>query len=528
MGAANVQAVLNRRLLLGAALGFTVAALGAERSAAVPMPVPVKLGSWWADYRAHDLTGLAELINRRKLSPAEVMEWAIAAAEAIDPTINAISVKFYDRARSQVANRKPDGAFGGVPYIYKDLGISLSGVPFTNGSRLFAGSTGDHDSTIVERGNRAGLIAFALSAAPELGLTGTTESVLHGATRNPWALDRIAGGSSGGAAALVAAGVVPAAHASDYAGSIRTPASCCGLFGLKPSRGRTPTGPARIEDWSGLHQMHAVTRSVRDSALLLDVAAGPEAGSQYVAPPPERSYVAEVSRPVGRLRIAVQRSAGATTRLDPEVSDALGRTARLLQSLGHEVEDAEPPADYETLGRGLAAVLGANVVFVIDQRARVLGRGPDEGDLEPVTWWLYRQGKQVPGDALERASQDFHRTGRAMAAFHQTYDVLLSPTVAQLPLPLGTINLVTDDIDDWVARITAFGPFASLANLTGQPAMSVPLAWSRSGLPIGMMFTGRYGDEAGLFRLAAQLEAAAPWFDRTQDVHRDRPARPTS
>lgn len=511
-------AIVNRRFFLGSAAGAALGALTSEVAvASAPARPPAGLGKAWADYRAHDLTSLADLVRRKEMSSAEILEIAIAAAEAINPTINAISVKFYDHARRRAASAKGSGPFLGVPYAYKDLGVSLADLPFTNGSRYFAGSVGDHNSSIVERGDAAGLIPFALSTAPELGLTGTAESALHGATRNPWSLGRIAGGSSGGAAALVAAGVVPAAHASDYAGSIRTPASCCGLFGLKPSRGRTATGPARVEDWNGLHQMHAVTRSVRDSAALLDAISGPEPGSQYVAPPPERSFASEVGRPVSRLRIAIQRQAGPGITLDPEVADALDRTGQLLQSLGHHVEEAEPPVDHEALGRGLGAVLGANVVFLLDQRAEILGRAVTEADVEPVTWWLYRQGKGVSGVELQRADHEFHRAGQAMAAFHQTYDVLLSPTVAQPPLPLGTINLVTDDIEAWIARITAFGPFASLANLTGQPAMSVPLAWSRSGLPIGMMFTGRYGDEAMLFRLAAQLETAQPWFHLTPD-----------
>jgi amidase/6-aminohexanoate-cyclic-dimer hydrolase len=496
---------LDRRQVMVAVAG-TVAMVGGGAAAAARLP-------GLADYRGRDLLGLADLIRRRDASAAEIVDLAIAAAEAANPAINAISVKLYDRARAAARQAQP-GPFFGAPYAYKDLGVTIAGAPFTNGSRFFKGAVAPRNSTIVDRGDAAGLVPIALSAAPELGLTGTTESRLLGRTRNPWALDRIAGGSSGGAAALVAAGVIPAAQASDYAGSIRTPASCCGLFGLKPSRGRTPTGPARIEDWNGLHQLHAITRSVRDSAALLDMARGREPGDQYAAPPPERPYLAEIDHPTGRLRIAVQRRTTPDMALDPAVGAALDRTVALLGSLGHMVEEAAPEIDYGALGAGLTAVLGANVAFLLDQRGEALGRPVGEGDVEPITWWLYGQGREVRATDLERADHAFHAAGLAMARFHQRYDLLLSPTLAEPPLPLGTIDLDHADIAPWVRRITAFGPFTALANMTGQPAMSVPLEWNDQGLPIGMMFTARYGDEAMLFRLAAQLEKARPWFHK--------------
>lgn len=507
---------LDRRTLMASAVAGAAAMVGGSTAAA-------RRPAGFAEYRETDLLGLADLIRRREASATEIIDLAIAAAEAVNPTINAVSVALYDRARAASRRAQP-GPFHGAPYAYKDLGVTIAGAPYTNGSRFFKGAVATRNSTIVDRGDAAGLVPIALSAAPELGLTGTTESRLLGKTRNPWALNRIAGGSSGGAAALVAAGVIPAAQASDYAGSIRTPASCCGLFGLKPSRGRTPTGPARIEDWNGLHQLHAITRSVRDSAALLDVTRGREPGGQYAAPPPERSYLAEIERPAGRLRIAVQRRTTPDIVLDPAVGAALDRSIALLGSLGHRVEEAAPGIDYAALSAGLGALLGANVAFLLDQHGEALGRPVSDDDVEPITWWLYTQGRDVRATDLERADFAFHAASLAMARFHQRYDLLLSPTLAELPLPLGTIDLDHADIASWVRRITAFGPFTALANMTGQPAMSVPLEWSDTGLPIGMMFTARYGDEAMLFRLAAQLEKARPWFHKVPPSPRSRDA----
>ncbi|MDX2224749.1 MAG: amidase, partial [Rhodospirillaceae bacterium] len=353
---------------------------------------------------------------------------------------------------------------------------------------------------------------------PELGLTGTTESTPHGQTRNPWDLTRTVGGSSGGAGAAVASGIVAMANASDGAGSIRTPASCCGVFGLKPTRARVPLGPAKAESWNGLGTVHAITRSVRDNALLLDISAGADLGDPYQTAPPARSFLSEVGADPGKLRIALMLKPTSGTPVDAECLAAARATAKLCAELGHVVEEAQPPIDHDAVNAGIVATLGVATALAIDARAERAGRAATPEDVEPVTWYFYQQGKQTDALAYARARQAFDHAGRAMADFQRTFDVVLSPTLARPPVELGLLSLSPKDFDAFVAAVSTFGPFTALANVCGQPAMSVPLAFSADGLPIGVMFAGRIGAEGTLYRLAGQLELARPWFNRRPPI----------
>ncbi len=342
----------------------------------------------------------------------------------------------------------------------------------------------------------------------------TTESRAYGLTRNPWAHDRSAGGSSGGAAAAVAARVVPAAHASDGGGSIRCPAAACGLFGLKPSRGRVPTGPRATEGWFGLTANHVVTRSVRDSAAILDCIHGVEAGSRYTAPTPERPFVAEVGRDPGRLRVALMLAPITGVPVDPQIVAATRDAARLLESLGHHVEEAAPALDAAALTAAMTATVGASTAFEVAARLAALGRTDAGDDIETVPQMWVHIGQRTTALELARANATFQTAAIALADFMADYDVILSPVFAQPVIGLGQIDLSPPDISTWTANITGYSPFTALANWTGVPAMSLPLAHDAGGLPIGIMVTGRYGAEGLLFALAAQVEAAAPWAGR--------------
>jgi amidase/6-aminohexanoate-cyclic-dimer hydrolase len=466
------------------------------------------------EYASHDALGLAALVARRELEPHELLDAALARAEAVNPTLNAIVVPMEDEARRAIEAGLPDGPFRGVPYLLKDLGTSYAGVLLTNGCRLFEDFVPDHDSELVARYKRAGLVTFGRSASPEFGSTATTESALFGPTRNPWNLELTPGGSSGGAAAAVAAGILPAANASDGGGSIRIPASCCGLFGLKPTRGRTPAGPDVGEGWSGMSSVHAVSRSVRDSAALLDATAGPDVGAPYWAVPPQRPYLDEVGRPPGRLRIAWQTRSFNDAPVHPDCRTAAEEAAKLCAELGHTVEEACLEVDVEAVRQAAGTIISANLRAVLEDRARTLGRELRPDDVEPFTWRM-AEGVQSTGAAeYARAVRVIHATGRRVARFFEDWDVILSPTLATPPPRLGVLSLSNPDVKEVVIGLAGMTGFTQLMNVAGNPAMSVPLHWSGEGLPIGIQFAGRYGDESGLFRLAAQLEEARPWAER--------------
>jgi len=465
------------------------------------------------EYVRHDGIGLAELVRKREVAPSELLDCALEVSARVNPRINALILPRHEAARAEIARGLPDGPFRGVPFPLKDLHLQIAGEITTNGCRLFRDAVAEADSTLTARYRAAGLVLFARSTSPEFGLTLSTESALWGQTRNPWDLSRMAGGSSGGAAAAVAAGIVPLANASDGGGSIRIPASACGLFGLKPTRIRTPLGPWRSESWSGLSSIHAITRSVRDSAALLDATAGPELGDPYWAPPPLRPYREEVGQPPGRLRIALWRESASGVPVEPECRRALSAAAKLCADLGHDVEEAAPPID-PALSLAMGAIVSVSTRVTLEARAAQLGRSLGEADVEPVTWVMVEGARQVTALDHARARDAVLRASREMARFQERWDVILSPTLARVPLPLGACSLSRRDTAEYFREIATVSPFTALANITGQPAMSVPLHWSEAGLPVGVMFAGRFGDEATLFRLAAQLEQTCPWAAR--------------
>jgi Asp-tRNA(Asn)/Glu-tRNA(Gln) amidotransferase A subunit family amidase len=467
------------------------------------------------DYRRHDGLGLADRVRRGDVSPAELLETAIAAAERLDPKLNALSQKLYDEARASLSSVEGSAPFAGVPFLLKDVSTAMKGTRTLQGSRLFADAApAEIDSTLTERFRRAGVVIFGKSTTPELGLAPSTETSLTGATRNPWDLSRTAGGSSGGAAAAVAAGIVAIAHASDGGGSIRIPASCCGLFGLKPTRARTPIGPLVGEGWGSLSVSHVVSRSVRDSAAMLDAIEGPAPGDPYRAPRPERPYLSEIESDPRPLRIALQRRPMSAAGVDPEPARAVEEAAALLESLGHRVEEATLPGAWAELGQALWVLVASNVSLAIRRRAEQAGRALSPDLVDPVTWSAVDFSRTLDVEAYPAALQTIHRQGRLMAAFHETYDVILSPTLAQAPIPLGVLRTDNPDLDAYARALAAFMPFTQLFNMTGQPSMTVPLHWSEAGLPIGVMLSAAFGDEATLLRLAAQLERAKPWFDK--------------
>jgi amidase len=468
----------------------------------------------FAEYDRYDALGLAQLVRDKTISAAELLETAIAKVEAANPRINAIVHKLYDQARADVAAGLPQGPFTGVPFMLKDLGAMQKGVPTSFGSRLFDGFIAEVDATITERYRAAGLVVLARTATPEFGLNASTEPVLHGPTRNPWDPTRSAGGSSGGSAAAVASRMLPAAHATDGGGSIRIPASCCGLFGLKPTRARNPSGPLVGEGWSGMSVAHAVTISVRDSAALLDATQGAAPGDPYPAPPVARPFLDEVGADPGKLRIALVTTPPDGTPVHADCVAAAESAARLCADLGHEIEPATLPAVPPIFNGATGVIICANLRNALEQRGRALGRAPGPKDVERVTWQMAEMGRQYTASEYAAAVQTIHGIGRTMASFFARYDVLITPTLARPPVALGHLDMMLEDLDVFTERLAGFMPFTPLFNITGQPAASLPLHWNAQGLPIGVQFAGRYGDEATLFRLASQLEAASPWRDR--------------
>ncbi len=467
-----------------------------------------------AEYDQYDGLGLAALVAKRQITPLELLNAVKRRLDAINPKLNATAQVFFDKAEAQIKHGLPAGPFKGVPFVLKDLGQQLAGTITSFGSRVYKDNTPNFDSTLVARYKQAGLVIFEKTTSPEFGLTTTTESVLFGQTRNPWNLERTSGGSSGGSSAIVASRVVPMAHGSDGGGSIRIPASCCGLFGLKPTRGRVPVGPTQFEGWNGCSHHHALTISVRDSAALLDATCGAEPGSPYFSPPPERPFLKEVGADPGKLRIALALATPAGTPLDPECRKAATEAAKLCESLGHNVEEARPPIEDAWMREAFLTVLRVSLARTLDDAAKPLGRPVTEKDVEPVTWIMAQAGRSVNVIAYSRAIATMHQVGLAMAKFQDKYDVILSPTLAKPPVPLGVLSLSPASIAQYTKDVTEFGPYTAIYNVTGQPSMSVPLHWSADGLPIGVMFSGRFGEDATLLRLAGQLERVKPWARR--------------
>lgn len=468
----------------------------------------------FAEYADHDGLGLARLIARKEVTPEEVIEAAISRADAVNPRINAIVHRMDAEARGRVAADLPTGPFAGVPFLLKDLYMGYEGAPLGNGSRLWKDYVSPADFTYTRRCREAGLVVLGKTSTPELGIAWTTEPVAHGPTRNPWDLDRSPGGSSGGAAAAVAAGIVPLAHATDGGGSIRIPAANCGLFGLKPTRARNPAGPFVGEGWSGLSTGHVVSRSVRDSAAMLDATAGPAPGDPYAAPPPARPFLDEVGADPGRLRVALHTTGLDGRPLDPANVEAARDAASLLRDLGHEVEEAMPALDVAAIARAFRVIIAGNLWNAVSMRYAALGRRPDGEGLEKATWAWAREGEKYTAADYAAAVTAIHVAGRQLAAFFEGWDVMLSTTMREPPVSLGVLRQDEQDLEEYYRLLMEEMPVTPLFNATGCPAMSVPLHWTGSGLPVGIHVGAAFGREDLLIRLAAQLEQARPWFGR--------------
>jgi amidase len=467
------------------------------------------------DYAARDGLGLGELVRRREVSALELLEVAITRAEAVNPLINAVVYRAYDQARAAAKAFAPaEQPFAGVPLVLKDLLGDCIGMPTRLASAFVPPLPWPADSYLVARLKRAGFIPFAKTNAPEFGLPPFTEPKLYGPARNPWDLGRTPGGSSGGSAAAVAAGVVPVAHANDGGGSIRIPAACCGLVGLKPTRGRNSLGPFIGDLMSGLVAEHVVSRTVRDSAAALDATAGYMPGDPYAAPPPAQPFSAGLGTAPRKLRIAFTTNPTVGGPLDPEVVAATEATAKLCAELGHEVENAAFRADVETLGPSFFAIYAAGLAATIDTVSRVVGRAATPADVEAMTWSLYQSGRAVTASQYLMAVTLLQQVGRNFAAFFEQRDVWLTPTLGTLPLPVGLIDTNDPNATLGDPRIVKFAYCNAFYNVSGQPAISLPLQMSKTGLPIGMLFGGRQGEEGLLLQLAAQLEAAQPWSAR--------------
>ena len=467
--------------------------------------------STFPDFETFDAVGLAELVRARRITPSELLEAAVERCETRNPAINAVVRTFHDRARRTLAEDGRNNLLAGVPFLLKDAGAHYAGEPTGYACSLFNGFVAARDTTLVRRYREAGLVIFGKTNTPELALAVTTEPRESGATRNPWNSDHSPGGSSGGAAAAVAAGIVPAAHGSDGGGSIRIPASACGLVGLKPTRGRVPAGPDRAEGWAGMAQHHVLTRSVRDSAVFLDAVEGPEPGDPYHPPPHEGSWMAALERPVGALRVALIQDAFNGVDVDPDVIEVVSRTARLCEELGHQVEEARCPLSPEQLHNCATLILSSHVNADIQARCRVLGREFRREDVSHVTWRMARAGAEASASDYAAALNHIHYIGRRMGEFFDQYDLILSPTMAAPPPRLGLIDMDTEDLKGYMQATNRYTAFTQLLNVTGQPAVSLPLGHSSQGLPIGVQLAAAQGGEGLLFGLASQLEQARPW-----------------
>lgn len=486
------------------------------------------------NYTRYDAMGLAQLIKNKDVSPTELLQTAIAQAEQENPNINAIITKLYDYGQQQIDQGLPDGPFSGVPFLLKDLLGSLEGTPMSNGSAAYKGSISPSDSEMVARYKSSGLVIFGKTNTPEFGLMGVTEPKAFGPTRNPWNLNHTPGGSSGGSAAAISAGIVPMASGGDGGGSIRIPAACCGLFGLKPSRGRTPTGPYYSELWDGAAAEHVLTRSVRDSAAMLDVVSGPDGSSPYPVPK-QSNYLASLDTPVRPLKIGYSVQSFFDLPVTDDAIKAVQHTVTLLESLGHQLEPVHPHISAEELADSYLTMYYGHVAADMEFAAKILNTNFSNLDVEDPTKVMGYIGKKISAEQFVTAKRRWNNFSQSMHALHQEYDLLLTPTLGSEPVKIGEFELgLVDKIGAKV--VNALGlhslllksgitkkqalanleklPFTQLANLTGQPAMSVPLYWTDSGLPLGSQFIAPLGDEVTLLQLAHQLEQAQPWFDR--------------
>lgn len=486
------------------------------------------------EYANYDALGLAELIQQGQTTPLELLDTAINRAEAVNPAINAIITPLYDQAREACKQDFPEGPFKGVPFLVKDLLASIANTPMSSGSEALKNNISPEDSALVSHYKTAGLNIFGKTNTPEFGLMGVTEPKAFGPSHNPWDLKRTPGGSSGGSAAAVAAGIVPMASGGDGGGSIRIPAACCGLFGLKPSRGRTPTGPSAIEHWDGAAVEHVISRSVRDSAAALDISCTPEIHRPYPTSTPD-SFLATLEQTPRKLKIAFSTRSPLGTPVDPEAVTAVEEAAQLLQSLGHDIVDATPEYDGEALAQSYLTLYMGHVAADISALCQASNSCIHEAPLEPQTRVLGGLGRALSAERFVTAKRRWNDFSRAMGQFHQQYDLYLTPVLASKPVEIGHfepkyweslgMNLInyfglhkmllkSGQVERMAIQMLEKMPFTQLANLTGQPAMSVPLSWTKDNLPTGVQFIAPMGDEYTLLQLARQLEQAKPWFDK--------------
>jgi amidase len=482
----------------------------------------------------YDAVGLSRLIREGEITPIELLEITIQRIEKVNPKLNAIIHKLYDEARTVVANlnlgakakKAKDSVFFGIPFLLKDLIAECKGTPFNEGSLAVQGYISKVDSEIVKRHKASGLIIVGKTNTPEFGILTTTEPTIYGPTFNPWDPSLTPGGSSGGSAAAVAAGIVPMAHGNDGGGSIRIPASCCGLFGLKPTRGRNPLGPIFGDMGGGIIHEHALTRTVRDSAALLDETSGPDLGDPYYVSPPERPFLEEVGRDAGRLRIGFLSSIpdgwNEDTDIHQDCVHAVLDAARLCETLGHNVEEVVPAKlSYPKIPDIFGNIFSCFVGHLVYYWERELGKKIGQNDLETITWDSYKAGLKRTGADYLVAVEESQRFSRKIAKWYHEghFDLLLTPTMRIPPTKLGAFKATPDNPRKWLQVALSMVAFTRTQNITGQPAMSVPLYWNEDNIPIGVQFAGRFGDEATLFRLAAQLEQARPWAGKIPPIH---------
>ena len=460
------------------------------------------------EYKEYDALGLSELLQKKEVSAKELLEEAIFLTETLDPLINAVPQKHFELAMAQ-AETNLKGPFFGVPFLLKDLHSSLEGTITSDGSRSSAKNVADFTDTLTQRCLDSGLVIFGKTNSPEFGLTVTTEPVLFGPTRNPWNLNHSAGGSSGGAAAAVAAGIIPMAQATDGGGSIRIPASCCGLVGLKPTRARTPRGPKVFEGWAGQSIAHCVSISVRDSALLLDATSGPEIGSPYHAPYQKDSFLSSLEKDPKNLKIAY--IVPESISIDAEVKDVMTKTFALLESLGHSVESKSIDLPTDEIMTTIAAVISSSLANKIDEMEKQIGKNLDNTMLENVTLQMQKNGKEVLAKDYIQAVKTNHKIGYEVEKMFLDYDILLSPVLAKPPVEIGNIDLNTTDFADYAEKLSTYTPFTGIFNQSGHPSISLPLYRTPKNLPVGTMLTASFGNESLLFGLARQLEVAEPW-----------------
>ncbi len=476
-----------------------------------------------SEYSQFDGLGLTELVHQQQVTPKELAEVMIKSVEMVNPRISSVVEVYKDALEIADQATHHQGPFAGVPFLRKDLGATEAGRLQELGSRLFKGHVPDHDSFLMRRFKKAGLITLGRSTVPELGISGQTETILQGITRNPWDLDRMAGGSSGGAAASVAAGIVPVAHATDGGGSIRIPASCCGVVGLNPSRGRISSGAERQGSMFGLAREFVVSRTVRDTAAMLDAIHGAEVGDPFIIVKPERSFMEELQAPVGKLRIAFTIEPWAPYPVDPEIVKGVENVASVCKDMGHLVEEASPLIDYEKVNTVVMNIFGLADARIADI-AKTMGREISLDYLEPATLKMIERAKNLTLSEVMTSFEVMRETRLTVGQFFEDHDLLLTPSLSLLPQPHGLFSTKRDDLDPkefWANDFRIF-QHMGLFNVTGTPSISLPLCRSESGLPIGVQFAAGFGDEATLIRIAGALEAAMPWADRKPPIHVSR------